>query len=291
MTEQFDSAVASPIYTADFVERGYNNRAAVPEHPQWLAKYAEESQRAIAALAPRRDLRYGPGAKETLDLYVPSVPTHATFAFLHGGYWRALDKADFAFVASPLVAQGIAVATVNYDLCPGVSVATIVDECRRAMAWLAREGANEGAATGRIVVGGHSAGGHLVAMLYATDWREYGLPGAPFVGGMTLSGVHDLEPLTLSTMNADLRLDVAEARRLSPVHHAPRTEAPLLVACGGDETTEFLRQSRLIFDAWPGNRPPGVNGPLFVARRNHFSVVFDLADGESALTQALLALF
>ena len=98
----------APIeFTPEFVERGYNNRAAVPDHPRWFVRYAEMSAAAVAALAPRRDLRYGPGPKETLDLFVPPSPARGTFAFIHGGYWRALDKADFSFVAPPLVAEGL----------------------------------------------------------------------------------------------------------------------------------------------------------------------------------------
>ena len=206
-----NSALLAP--TPDSVERGYNNRAAVPEHPRFIAQYVELSRAAIGALASRRDLRYGPGPNETLDLFVPAGAARGTFVFFHGGYWRAFDKSDFAFVA------------------------------------------------------------------------------APFAGGVTLSGVHDLEPLVLSTMNADLRLDRAEARRLSPVHYQAETDAPLVVACGADETSEFLRQSALIYDAWPGSRPRGSSAPLFIPGRHHFNVVLDYADPGSELTRATSALF
>ena len=285
------ASVGGPLHTPESVERGYNNRAAVPEHPQFIAQYTERSQAAIASLAPQRDLRYGSGLKETLDLFVPAGKARGTFVFFHGGYWRAFDKTDFAFVATPFVAQGLAVAVVNYDLCPAVSIAAIVDESTRAALWLLREGEKHGARCGRLVVGGHSAGGHLAAMLFAIDWRTHGLPRSPFAGGVTLSGVHDLEPLVLSTMNADLRLDGAEARRVSPVHYQAETGAPLVVACGADETSEFLRQSTLIFDAWPRNRPPGSNAPLFIPGRHHFSVVLDYAEAGSELTRATAALF
>ncbi|HSD00541.1 MAG TPA: alpha/beta hydrolase [Casimicrobiaceae bacterium] len=284
-------AWGDPIYTAELVELGYNNRAAVPEYPRFFELYAEMSRGAVSALGPNLDLRYGPGAKETLDLFVPATRPRGTFVFMHGGYWRSLDKADFSFVASPLVEQGIAVALVNYDLCPFVTIATIVDECRGALLWLLREGPRQGAATDRIVVGGHSAGGHLAAMLFATDWTTYGLSRAPFAGGVTLSGVHDLEPLVLSTMNADLRLDAEEARRVSPVHCAPTSDVPLVVAVGAEETSEFVRQSDLMFDAWPQNRPAGMRGPLRIAGRHHFSVVLDHADAQSAVTRAVLDLF
>jgi arylformamidase len=276
--------------TPEEVERGYNNRAAVPDHPRWFARYAELSAAACARHPPQRDLRYGPGRRETLDLFVPAGGARATFAFIHGGYWRALDKADFSFVATPFVAAGIAVANVNYDLCPDVSIATIVDECRRAVAWLVREGEAHGAPA-PIVVGGHSAGGHLAASLLATDWSAQGLAADPIAGAVSLSGVHDLAPLLLSSYNADLRLDAAEVARMSPVNLMPRTRAPLLIAVGADETSEFLRQSRILWDRWPGNRPAGTNAPLMVPQRNHFSVVGDYADADSELTRATLALF
>ena len=279
------------VFTADFVERGYNNRAAVPDHPGFIAQYVEMSQAAVAALAPQLDLRYGPAPKETLDLFVPTMRPIGTFVFIHGGYWRTFDKVDFSFVATPLVERGIAVAVLNYDLCPGVTIATIVDECRHAILWLLREGPRHGAAIDRVVVGGHSAGGHLAAMLFATDWSTYGLPHAPFAGGLSLSGVHDLRPLLLSTMNADLRLDAEEARRVSPVNHPSTTDVPLLVAVGGDEKSEFVRQSDLLFDAWPRNRPNGMTGALRIAGAHHFNVVLDLADAQSALTRAIVGMF
>jgi arylformamidase len=278
-------------FTEEFVERGYNNRAAVPDHPEWFARYAKWSEETRAALRPKLDLRYGSGPNETLDLFVPARSSRGTFAFLHGGYWRALDKRDFSFVAAPFVARGHAVAVVNYDLCPAVSIATIVAECRRAVAWLVREGPAHGADTGRLIVGGHSAGGHLVAMLYTTDWASEGLARDPVAAGVSLSGVHDLAPMVHFSFNADFRLDAAEAARLSPTSLTPRSLAPLLVAVGADETSEFVRQTRILWDAWPANRPAGARAPLIIPGRHHFSVVADYADPASELTRTTLALF
>ncbi len=278
-------------YTPEFVERGYNNRAAVPDHPRWLAHFPAVSARARAALSPKIDLRYGPGPKETLDLFLPAGPARGTFVFLHGGYWRMLDKSDFSFVAEPFVAAGIAVAVANYDLCPEVSIATIVEQSRRAVAWLVRDGGARSAETGRIVVGGHSAGGHLAAMLLTTDWNAWGLARDPLAGSVSVSGVHDLTPLIQFSYNADFKLDDAQAARVSPVHQSPRSQAPLLLAVGADETSEFIRQTRILWEAWPANRPPGARAPLIIPDRHHFSVVVDYADAESELTRATLALF
>jgi arylformamidase len=279
------------VYTPEFVERGYNNRAAVPDHPRWLAHYSESSAKARAALAPKIDLRYGPGPKETVDLFLPPGRAKGTFVFLHGGYWRALDKSDFSFVAPPLVAHGYAVAVANYDLCPDVSIAAIVDEARRAVVWLAREGAAHGANPDRMVVGGHSAGGHLAAMLFTIDWSALGFAREPFLGGVSLSGVHDLAPMVHFSFNTDLRLDEREAARLSPVHLTTRSRVPLLLAAGADETSEFVRQTQILWDAWPANRPAGAGGPLLIRDRNHFNVVVDFSDPDSDLARATLALF
>ncbi len=279
------------VLTPELVERGYNLRAAVPEHPVWFERYASASAKARAEFAPRLDLRYGPGPKETLDLFVPAGRPRGTLVFIHGGYWRALDKSDFSYVAPPFLARDLAVAVVNYDLCPDATVAAIVDECRRALAWLVREGPALGAAAERIVVAGHSAGGHLTAMLFATDWNAAGLPAPAIAGGVSLSGVHDLAPIVLFSFNADIRLDDAEAARLSPVRLRPRIPAPLLAAVGAEETSEFLRQTQLLWDAWPANRPPGDAAPLVVPARHHFSVVADFGDSSSELVRRTAALF
>jgi len=272
------------------VERGYNNRAAVPAHPYWFEQFAVRSKSAVDALRPVQDIRYGPGPNETLDLFVPEQPARGTLMFIHGGYWRALDKSEHAFVAPAFVAAGYAVANVNYDLCPDVTIAAIVEQARRAVEWIAREGGKHGAPA-PLVMAGHSAGGHLAAMMYATDWRKRGFAAAPFAGGVSLSGVHDLTPLVLYSLNADFRLDAAEARRLSPIHAEPLSAAPLVIAVGADETSEFVRQSQLMWDAWPRNRPAGMQAILAIPQRHHFNVVLDYIDPASALTQATLALF
>jgi arylformamidase len=280
----------APRYTAEFVERGYNNRAAVPDHPQFMAEYVERSRAAREALKPQLDLRYGPGPKETLDLFVPREGARGTFAFIHGGYWRAFDKADFSFVAGPPIDAGHAVAVLNYDLCPAVSIAEIVDQMRRAVMWLMREGPRHGAPASPLVVSGHSAGGHLTAMLFVTDWNALGLDRFPLAGAVSLSGVHDLAPMVHFSYNVDLRLDEAEAARMTPILQAPRNDAPIVAAVGALETSEFLRQAQLLWDAWPHNRPEGASSPLAIAQRHHFSVVLDYADRASELTRATLAL-
>jgi arylformamidase len=274
---------------AEFVEREYNLRAAFPDHPQWFARWAADSEAARARLEGCFNLRYGSGPRQTVDLF-PAAQPRGALLFIHGGYWRALDKSDHAFVAPPLIAQDIGVAVINYDLCPDISIARIVDECREGVAWLRREGTRYGVPAERLVVSGHSAGGHLAAMLVATDWSALGSPSG-LAGAVAISGVFDLEPLVQVSFNTDLKLDRARARAVSPIHLRPRSSVPMLFAAGADETSEFIRQSWLLWERWPECHPHGHHGPLFVPERHHFSVVSDLGDPASELVRQTLAMF
>ena len=274
---------------AEFVEREYNLRAAFPDHPQWFARWAADSEAARARLDGHLNLRYGSGRRQTVDLF-PAAQPRGALLFIHGGYWRALDKREHSFVAPPLIAEGIGVAVINYDLCPDVSIARIVDECREGVAWLRREGPRYGVPAERLVVSGHSAGGHLAAMLVATDWSALGSPSG-LAGAVAISGVFDLEPLVQVSFNADLKLDRSRARAVSPIHLRPRRSVPMLFAAGADETSEFIRQSWLLWERWPECHSHGRHGPLFVPERHHFSVVSDLGDPGSALVRQTLAMF
>jgi len=169
--------------------------------------------------------------------------------------------------------------------------ARIVEECREAVVWLFREGPRHGLPVRPLVVSGHSAGGHLAAMLVATDWRARGLPADTIAGAVALSGVFDLEPLVQVSFNVDLKLDAGHAYLVSPIHLQPRVPVPMLVAAGEDETDEFIRQSWLLWERWPECHPSGQHGPLFIPGCHHFSVPCELANPASELVRQTLALF
>ncbi|HJU19420.1 MAG TPA: alpha/beta hydrolase [Stellaceae bacterium] len=218
-------------------EAEYNIRRRHPESPEHYARYAAESAAARAALRCEIDLRYGDAEGERLDFF-PSAGTGAPlFLFIHGGYWRALDKADFSFIAPAFVEAGIAVALINYDLAPRVSVEEIVVQTQRAILWTHRNASRLGFDPRRLVVGGHSAGGHLAAAALMAQ------PPLPIAAAIAISGVFDLVPLLRTNVNEQLGLDEQGARRLSPMHRPPRSSAPELIAVGGAETAGFIGQS------------------------------------------------
>jgi arylformamidase len=279
-----------PELTAEFVEREYDNRSRVPDHARYFERWATESERVRRELDCRLDLAYGPRPRERLDIF-PAAQARGTLVFIHGGYWRAFDKREHSWVAPPFVAAGLSVAVLNYDLCPDVTVARIVDQQRLAIGWLAANGYAHGAPEQRMVIAGHSAGGHLAAMLFATEWHRWNVAPRLIAGGVAVSGLFDLVPLTRFSYNTDLKLDEAEARRLSPADMQPVVHAPLLLAVGALESSEYVRQSQLLWDRWPSVRPSYTSQPMRVSGRHHFSVIEALAEPGHSLFEAVVRLF
>jgi len=276
--------------SADFVEREYNLRAAFPDHPQWFARWAADSAVARSRLDARLDVRYGNGPKQTIDLF-PAANSRGTVLFIHGGVLAGARQIRSLVRRAASGRREHRRRRVELRSLPDRRIAQIVDECRDAVAWLRREGPGHGLSVQRLVVSGHSAGGHLAAMLVATDWRARGQAADAITGAVAISGVFDLEPLVQVSFNSDLRLDAGRAYMVSPVHLQPRVPIPMLIAAGANETSEFIRQSWLLWEGWPACHPPTRCAPLFVAERHHFSVLVDLSDPESDLVQHTLAMF
>lgn len=274
----------------------YDVRARVPAFDQVMAGWGERGAATRAAWADagngaRLDLRYGASADETLDLFLPPPGEGAPplLVFLHGGFWRRLHKNDFAWIAPPYVARGVAVAVVNYGLAPATPLDEIVEQTRRSLAWLHQERARFGYDAGRMVVSGHSAGGHLACMALATDWPQWraDLPAGLLAGGIALSPLADLAPLAqVPVLHAVVNFTPERIRLLSPVRHAPATAAPLLGAVGGEESEEFIRQLDLLARTWP----QVWHGAVAMPGHDHLSLCEAFADPASVLFSAALAM-
>ncbi len=276
---------APTAYDADWLEREYNNRARVPGHVAHFERWARESAQARAAGRVLLDVSYGMGAGETLDLFPaarkPGTPLAPVLVFIHGGWWRSLDKRDHSFIAPPFVEAGACVVVPNYALCPAVTIPDITMQMVHALAWVHRHIAAHGGDPSRITVAGHSAGGHLAAMMLACEWTRVGddLPASLVRNAMSISGLHDLEPVMHTpSVQASLRLTPAQVRKASPCKlPAPSLRegrGRLYALAGADESSEFLRHNRLIQQAWGKEVVPVCEA---LAGLNHFSIVEALA--------------
>ncbi|HZR70161.1 MAG TPA: alpha/beta hydrolase [Burkholderiales bacterium] len=267
----------------------YNPRLTVPDWQQAFARWDRGSEEARARLETYLDVPYGPGDAEKLDVFRSQGESRALLVFIHGGYWRSLDKKNFSFLAPALTRAGVTLAVPNYSLCPAVRIRDIVMQMVQACSWLYRNGPNFGAPARRLYVCGHSAGGHLTAMMLATLWPAYAgdLPRRTVQAGFSISGLYDLEEIRKTpSINGDVRLDPESARAASPVLMPPATDAPLYTAVGEKESEGFHIQNRLIAERWKKVH----KGDLLSPGDDHFTVLERLTDSSSALHRALLAM-
>ena len=257
-------------FTLADLARQYSPRATVADmgaiFDTWRHDGAAFRQANLVA-----ELPYGPSHGETLDLYIPKPAPrpHPLWIFIHGGYWQAVDKEHNAQFAAGMLQAGYAVAMLNYTLAPVASLHEILQQTRRAVAFLAGEASALGCDPGQLHISGHSAGGHLAAMIAA-------LPEGQLIRScLPLSGVFDLWPLAALPMGRTLALETADdIAELSPLHHDPLPHVRIGVAVGGGESREFQRQSTAFASVW-GNAPCRI-----IAGRNHFDLLDGLNGGE-----------
>jgi arylformamidase len=267
-------------------DRMYNNRALVPDFADHFARWQQDSARVRADMRCVLDVPYGDGVNETLDIFPAAKPDAPVVVFIHGGYWRSLDKADHSFVAPALHALGACVVVVNYALCPGlpgapVTVPDIALQMARALAWVGRHIGAHGGNAARVRVIGHSAGGHLAAMLMRCDWPAMGLPAHWLQGSLSISGLFDLEPIRKTPfLQADLRLTPEQVARVSPSGWTRPERGVFYSVVGGDESPEFLRQNQLIRRVWGARRVPVCEA---LPGLNHFSIMRSLVTPGSRL--------
>jgi arylformamidase len=273
--------------TAEYCERHYN--LAPPEVVgQLLAELGQRSAPARARAA-QLDMRYGSTPDETLDVFRPAGRSRAIVVFIHGGLWQFGDKDQFAFPATAWNGADVTYVAVNYSLVPAVTIEDQVAQCRRALVFIRRQAGEFGADAGKLYVAGHSSGGHLAALMMATDWTsvESGLPRQILAGGLTLSGVHDLEAIRRTAfMNAALQLDQRRVAALSPTRLDPVAGVRLFAAVGELENEEFQRQTRVLCEAWKVLPQQ----TLVVRGADHFTILDHFADPSSELFGAAAAM-
>jgi arylformamidase len=271
---------------ADFIKH-FMPRIAVPDHETWLSEDFATTAAVRARVAHRRNERYGPGPLQLLDLFPAKRPGSPVVAFIHGGYWRALSKDHYGFIAEPLVEAGAAVALMDYDLCPTVNLATVVDQVAASIDWLRARAPALNGDPDRFVIAGNSAGAHLAAMMtsrYGNDEASAGF----IKGAVLVTGIYDLMPVTRIQVREDVHLTPQDIERLSPQHIEIAAAAPAIVAVGGDEPELWIDQSRRYHQK---RLDHGLESEFMVLPgHHHFSVTRALAEPDSPLFRSMLRL-
>ena len=274
--------------TPEWYDRMYNNRAWVPDFANHLQHWTEQSKTARHQLRGLTDISYGDGPNENLDIFPANLAHAPVMVFLHGGYWRALDKSDQSFIAPSFTREGVCVVVPNYALCPMVTIPDIVMQMVKALTWVWRYISEWGGDPSRIYVVGHSAGGHLAAMMMACQWQRYAddLPADLVKSGLSVSGLFELESVMRSPMlQSDLRLDEAQVLRCSPAWMPTPAQGSFWSVVGALESDEFIRQHMLIQQAWGKACVPVCEA---LPGLHHFNVLSALAESGSYLNRLAL---
>ena len=262
----------------------YTNGANIPGGDRWPAAWVEPAEgfrdRLSAAGRAKLDIAYGERPRNRLDLFMPEGAPKGLVVFVHGGYWKALDKSFWSHLAAGPVEHGYAVAMPAYTLCPDVRIADIVVEVGAAIGKVAE------LVEGPVMRTGHSAGGHLVSRLVCAQTPLPPAVRARVRNVVSISGVHDLRPIMKTEMNGTLHIDEAEALAESPVLLRPGEGARITCWVGGGERAEFLRQNDLLANIWTGLG--ATTSAVVEPDRHHFNIIDGLADPAHPLVRTLL---
>jgi arylformamidase len=277
------SSVEPKAVAPSYWRHEYSPRATILDSQRYFDTWAERAARTRENLPGRIDVAYGSGARERLDVFRGRASS-GTLIFIHGGYWRAFGKEDFSWVADTFVKADLSVVVLSYPLVPAAHMADISRSISKAISFIARELLTAQERT-RLVIAGHSAGAQLAALFLASSAEEAGERKLDAI--VCISGVFDLLPLSHAGIFAGMDMPPNELHAASPLYLAPPHRGSVLLALGADETREFHRQSERLADAWS----PCVTGLMRIPGRNHFSVIDDLYDAQSTLSQEVLGSF
>ena len=272
-------------YDQAALDAQYNNQLAAPSFRDHIQRYRELTDLAKSTLSCDENIAYGEGAHELLDIYRPRRTAAPVQIFIHGGAWQQLDKKDSGLAAPAFVGAGAMLVAPGFGRVPDVPVDTMVDQVRRAIAWLWHKVQDYGGDRDKIFISGHSSGAHLVSQCLSADWPgQFGCPADVIKGATFISGLGDLKPVRLSYRNELLKLDERAVERLSLVRQQPTVGCPLLAAYASGDTAEFRRQTREVGHYW--RRHQLDTEIIEIAGRSHYDLVLDLADPQSELFRA-----
>ncbi len=274
------------------IEHHFNPRLTIPDAMDLLQVMPRLAEEARKELGGELDIRFGDRPKETLDIFPAQLDALGSpppaLIFIHGGYWRMMDKKDHSHVATDMVKDGVTHISLNYDLCPEVTLDDIVDEMRNAIIFIYTNAADLGVDDNRLFLSGHSAGGHLTGMMLKEDWTVHGLPADVIKGALPLSPVFEPEAIMHTSINNDVRLDIDMAERNNVLTGPPNMEGSIIVAAGALEPIGFRQQSVSYANMCRAN---GIGTEYYeIEECHHFTALDAFRNKEHELYQKLLAM-
>jgi arylformamidase len=276
-------------YDQAALDAAYNQANWCTNQALLNARNAAASDEARKRMPPAERIAYGPGAMEHLDIFRAQRANAPVFVFVHGGAWRANSSARHAYIAEAYVAAGAHAVLLDFDGVEtvGGNLLTVIDQVRRAVAWVYANAAAFGGDAARIHIAGHSSGAHLTGCVLVTDWSRYGVPDDILAGALVCSGMYELEPVALSARSAYVNFDAETIAALSSQRHLARIAMPVIVAHGSEESPEFQRQNREFAAALEAAGKPV---QLLVGQGyNHFEMTEALANPYGVLGHAMFA--
>lgn len=226
-TSGFNTCVNPDVYLADW--KGYYGRAL-----GWRSEVMERYPHHLG-------IRYGPHPRQLMNVYWPAGAADApTLLYFHGGGWREGHPDFYDHLAAPWVEAGAVFVSCGYRVGPERDIVAAVGDAAMAVTWWAENCRQFGADPQRITVGGHSAGGHLAAMVTLTDYAPSLVSAAGRVGG----GIYMSAPLSIVeephlwdglSRGNEMPDDATAALRLSPSRQVTRAPDGVVIAFGSPE--------------------------------------------------------
>jgi len=273
-------------FSQDELEKQYNPSSNIPHIAELHARRKQLAQQAQAKLSAEYDIAYGESPLQKFDLFFAGRGKAPIQIFFHGGSWKGQDKSNYSFLAEPLIAENIISINVNYDLCPQVTIAQLIEQCRQAVLFIWTHARLMGGDPTRISVCGHSAGAHIAMRMIETQWETYGAPADVIKGGVLISGLYDLEPIFQTATNKDVRLTKEDVERESPMGRVPLRKIPLFFSCGTDDNSEFCRQTHDYANHLRQNDFPVTY--VEATGHNHFTILEALGDSRDILGKSMV---